>query len=657
MAMIPIYEFSTGIEVEKNPQGGWMSVEYLGKYMNSTLEPIPHLVERSIANQEFAITGGASDEQPAIIGRVVGTGEETWAVMAVVTQTRDEDGYKFTFYRYFFTPGANNLRHLLAWWKSQGKPTFNPFDTKYIGECAYFDPASAPSSDYDPTAKDVELVRTYPTLLQPQQYNLTTVHILAIKKYNLDKTQPISWAFNVEALNKPHSFQIIQPVSPQAYENLKRETLDKASTKKAIKAALQSLINFSQVKPPAVETIIDTLENQQLTLEEWYSLFDAEGATTAITEKIHSSSLVRLMTLRAMVIPETLPEFLEWLNIQPGKQPSEHHNTSLQFQGAIGDYFPREQLAKGIKLLLPKLLQKHISPESINWLLLQGSAWAVFRHRFINDVRYDLELIHQQSNTDVKHFDNLNFPQKIWQELIMCRQFIIYDSYKLSYYKPLAQLFELLQEYDLSAYFYQVSDAIVSKNVFLGACPNPSSNEPYSPTILGLTFKRKINPVETITRLVKFKISNEILLPVLVLLVSIVLAWSGRDQDFFVNYNPEPSTQLATPQPAEIYTALADANFNNRTMTALNNLMAEIEIRDPQGKSRVLKQVLKLPPDWNFSDINSTEDNKRVATKIQLVQAIYKYQQSQGLTADGIIDNGGAIYNRLKQDIESQLGS
>ncbi|QOV23982.1 hypothetical protein [Anabaenopsis elenkinii] len=536
--MIPIHEFSTGIKVEKNPNGGWVSLEFTGKYINATLDPIPPVIECSLANQEFATTGGASDEQPAIIGRVVGTGEETWTVMAVVTQARDEGGYKFTFYRYFFTPGANNLRHLLAWWESQGKPTFNPFDGKYIGECAYFDPALARSSDLDPTAKDLELVTTKPTLLQPQQYNLITVNTLAIKKHNLDQTQPISWAFNVEALVKPHSFQIIQPASLKACEILAKQIIETASTKKAIKAAIQSLINISQVKPPAVKTIIDTLENQQLNTQEWYSLFDAQGATTAITEKIYSSPLARLMTLRAIVIPETLPEFLGWLNIQPGKQPSEYHNTSLQFQGAIGDYFPQEQLAKGIKLLLPKLLQKHISPESINWLLVKGSAWAVFRHRLINDVRYDLELIHQQSDTDAKQFDNLNFPQKIWQELIMCRQFVIDDSYKLSYYKPLAQLFELLQEYDLSAYFYQVSDAIVSKNVFLGACPNPS-NEPYSPTILGLTFKRKISPVETITRLVKFKINNEILLPVLVLLAFITVGWLRREYGMFFNYNLE----------------------------------------------------------------------------------------------------------------------
>ncbi|MDH6106618.1 hypothetical protein NWP22_12185 [Anabaenopsis tanganyikae CS-531] len=506
--MISVYEFSKGIELEKNPNGAWVSLGVMGKYINSTLNPIPSVMERSIANQEFATIGGASDEQPAIIGRVVGTREETWAVMAVVTQARGEGGYKFTFYRYFLTPGANNLRYLIAWWESQGKPTFNPLDSKNIGECAYFDPASAPSSDYDPTANDIELVRTYPTLLQPQQYNLITVNTLAIRKHNLDPTQPISWAFNVKSLKKPRSFQIIQPAFLRAYENLKREisklppsptdasaddiapkkTLDKASTKKAIKAALQSLINFSQVKPPSVETIIDTLENHQLTLEEWYSLFDAEGATTAITEKIYSPPLARLMTLRAIVIPETLPEFLQWLNIKSGKQPSEAESTSLQFQGAIRQYFPKDKLTAGIKLLIPQLLKEEISPESIQWLFIKDRVWDICRSQFLHDVVNDLELIRQKSNFDQSKCQGLNFPQEMWQELISSLHSHSDSYYIVPTYKPLAKLFELLREYELSAYFYQVSVGQVPVNVFSEVKKNHPDKKI---SLLGITINKK----------------------------------------------------------------------------------------------------------------------------------------------------------------------
>ncbi|QOV23980.1 hypothetical protein [Anabaenopsis elenkinii] len=565
--MIPIHEFSTGIKAERTPNGGWVSLGFTGKYMNATLDPIPLVVKQSIANLEFVVIIAAFTKEPAIIGRVVGTGENSWGVIAVVTGAKDKNGrtLSLSLYRYFLTPGANHLRYLLAWWESQGKPTFNPFDSKNIGQYAEFDPASAHPSDYDPTANNLELVPTKPTLLQPQQYNLTTIHTLAIKKHNLDKTQPISWAFNVEALKKPHSFQIIQPAFLRAYENLEREisklpqsptdaipdqildeidqivnqtlkteisqpppsptdptpeqvspkkTLDKASTQKAVKAAIQSLINISQVKPPAVETIIDTLENQQLNTQEWYSLFDAEGATTAITEKIYSSPLARLMTLRAIVIPETLPEFLGWLNIQPGKQPSEAEKTSLQFQVAIRGYFPTEKLTAGIKLLIPYLLKGEISPESVHWLFLKDRVWAVCRSQLINDVRYDLELIYQQSKAYRQNFNNLKFPLEMWQELIPLVGNLP-QLYYIKEYWSLAQLFYLLKDYQLCIYFYQISQGDVDKKLFYQAFPNVGTAET-SANFLGLTITREITLSENI-KLIRFKVSIAAVFSLLVL--------------------------------------------------------------------------------------------------------------------------------------------
>ena len=820
--MIPIHEFSTGIKAEKTPNGGWVSVGFTGKYMNCTLDPIPLVIVESIANLEFALIIAAFSKEPAIIGRVVGTGENSWGVMAVVTRAKDENGRTLSLYRYFFTPGANNLRHLLAWWETRGKPTFNPFDSRNIGECAYFDPASIHPPDLYPT-NDLELVPTKPTLLQPQQYNLTTVNTLAIKKYNLDKNQPISWAFNVKSLKKPHSFQIIQPAFLRAYENLEREiskpppsptdaipdqilneidqivnqtlkteiskpppsptdptpeqvspkkTLDKASTQKAVKAAIQSLINISQVKPPAVETIIDTLENQQLNTQEWYRLFDAEGATTAITEKIYSSPLARLMTLRAIVIPETLPEFLGWLNIQPGKQPSEAESTSLQFQVAIRGYFPKEKLGAGINLLIPYLLKEEISPESIQWLFIKDGVWAVCRSQFMNDVYYDLQLIYQQSKTDRKNFNNLKFPLEIWQELIP----IVgnpHQSYYIKEYSRLAQLFHLLLYYKLCAYFYQVSQGYVPQRIFYQAFPQAATIE----TFLGLEIHGKTSLSEFFIKIVRFKVPIAAVLSLLVLsgfggyyLAGGFSPWRENmktlesetknikgtkqeikeivdrltkqypqeevikklrtEMDFKgLNYklinppvNLDPETEiiaklesaiddmklsqaistyhrklntLKNPQKFNLWsnqlymrstyqrleqevsaalkspsktnatkpensqkttsslprniinTALVNANFNNRTMKALNNLMDELQIYDAQEQSSVLQKALKLPTDWNFSDINSSGNAKN-----QLVEAIYKYQQSQRLTADGIIDNGGAIYKRLKTQIQ-----
>ena len=54
MPIYNIHEFSTGINVEKLPNGSWRSRGYkVGEYMNSTLSQTPYVVERAIANNLF----------------------------------------------------------------------------------------------------------------------------------------------------------------------------------------------------------------------------------------------------------------------------------------------------------------------------------------------------------------------------------------------------------------------------------------------------------------------------------------------------------------------------------------------------------------------------------------------------------------------------
>ena len=49
--MIPVYEFSTGIKVERTPNCPWLSLGFTaGAYINATLNPIPPVIELSIAN-------------------------------------------------------------------------------------------------------------------------------------------------------------------------------------------------------------------------------------------------------------------------------------------------------------------------------------------------------------------------------------------------------------------------------------------------------------------------------------------------------------------------------------------------------------------------------------------------------------------------------
>jgi hypothetical protein len=537
---IEIHEFSTGIHFQQRVNG-WVSLGFTGQYMNATINSIPQVVERSIANQEFALTEGSSTEKPAIIGRVVGSDDDVWSVMAIVTRGQDEVGRSAAFYRYFLCEGDHNLRFILAWWEQNQKPTFNPLDFKdsphlFMRESGLPDPTpednNLPFNQLEPIVLPLE-----------NQHDLYTLNTLAIRKFNQSKNGlPVAWAFNVEALEKPERFHVIQPASQRACDGLKRAIANAAQVVSAInvdeaalKSAIRSLMNSSTVKPEAVQEIVKGLETKEIKSDYWESLFNAQGADKAIKQKIYSSQMVRLITLRAMIIPESLPQFLAWLNIQAGKKPDENQTVSLDFQKAIRPLFPKEQLTKGIRYLLLNLLNKKISVDSLSWLLMiDGSAWVYAQKEFIADIRDDLQLIYNhfssprtssksssytdpnsvltssssfppQNDSQSHHVqplikkdswqDNFKYQKQIWANLINNWQGIQQGYYKIEEYQPLAELFENFRQYDLAAYFYQVSDGIVNKDLYYEVA-NQQHRHRRSPVVFGVEIEPKKNLID-----------------------------------------------------------------------------------------------------------------------------------------------------------------
>jgi hypothetical protein len=237
-----------------------------------------------------------------------------------------------------------------------------------------------------------------------------------------------------------------------------------SQTQSSLKAAIRKLIHSSQVKPEAVRVIVEGLENEDIPSDYWETLFNNEGADIAIKQKIYSPQTVRLITLRAIVIPETLQEFLAWLNIQKSKKLDEHQTVSLEFQKDIRPLFPQEQLTKGIRYLLVNLLNKQISVDNVYWLLTtDGSAWVYARKKFITDVKYDLQLIRDYGLLGKKLF---KCRKQVWASLISNWQGIQKETHKSEEYQPLAELLARLKEYELAAYFYQVSQGNVANDLF-----------------------------------------------------------------------------------------------------------------------------------------------------------------------------------------------
>jgi len=168
----------------------------------------------------------------------------------------------------------------------------------------------------------------------------------------------------------------------------------KPETQTSLKQAIRKLTYSSQVKPEVVETIVEELKKGEITQQEWETLFNQEGADIAIESKVHTPNFIRLLTLRSLIIPETLTEYQKWLDIRKNKKPEENQTVTLNFQQALSSLFPQQQAALGITHLLTKLQNKKISVDEIYWLLSNNenkNIWAKSKKEFINIIKHDLE--------------------------------------------------------------------------------------------------------------------------------------------------------------------------------------------------------------------------------------------------------------------------
>ena len=404
----------------------------------------------------------------------------------------------------------------------------------------------------------------------------------------------------------------------------------------SLRPAIRKLIHSSQVKPEAVGVIVEGLENENVTAEDWETLFNKEGAEIAIKQKIYSPQLVRLITLRAIVIPETLPEFLAWLNIQWGKKPDQHQTISLELQKAIRDLLPKEQLAKGIKYLLLNLLNQKISVDSLCWLLTtNGSAWVYAQKQFIADIQADLQLIHDHFSSPKTASKSSSYPdpnsvlttsspvgsekdswqndfkcqKQIWATLINSWQGIRQRYSKREEYQPFAELFEKFRQYDLAAYFYQVSDGIVDKDLY-----DEVANQQHrpSPVVFGLRLEPKKNLIDHVVDFITQKYIVPIQFVVPLSLLILVSGW-------FIGTKTWESSTSAT----DIEKSLCSKTFE----------------KDDKNKDIKNCQVIVLKPEtsYSFSEIK------------QLIPAVV-----DDVVSEKTKQNPGAV-EKTEEDIKKQV--
>jgi hypothetical protein len=571
--MIQIHQFSTGIKADRDAQGNWFSRGFTGQYMNSTLPVIPEIVQRSIRNKEFAVAEGAYSREPAIVARVVPSeGEPSWSVVATVTQGRDEYERPFSAYRYFLGEGED-LWQLLAWLESLPQvPVFSPFEAI---ETYSFAPLPPPYIELSSWRNWLEQ-EGVPAILKPghlaagkPQY-LQTMNQLAAAKSG---GQPIAWAYNVEALEMPRRFALVQVASEKAEEMLRRSLLNAptmaapVADDQAIKSAVKSLTNSSQMKPEVIQTIATAMGNPKVTAEYWKEIFDGQGATKAIKQKLFSPQVVRLLTLRAIILPTTLPEFLTWLNPQlNAKKQSEHCETSLEFQSGLYQQFSKgglpqlDQILKdGVEALLLQVLKSKVAIEAAVWAVVaQGSIWR--KHNLVHFVAQDLvsmSPIHNRKKVQSASQVKFIYGDELWKSLK--NWWSSRGGYGLAAYEPLALFFgtfaeatSAIEPAKVAAYFYQVSQGQVPDAIFGLAFPGRRWNS----NAYGLEVAKEVTLVER-AWLMLLTYGGYLLIPLLIVGLGILVAdllkdvkgaWNPFYQE--VVQSP-PDENLPPPNPAD----------------------------------------------------------------------------------------------------------
>ncbi len=477
--MISIQEFSTGIQYEKT-ETGWISRGFTGYFINKTIDPVPDAIIRAIEDRQFSLAEGTVKEKVALIGREVEKDSSQWSVLAVITKGEDEFGRYFPVYRFFYTKDKGNIEHLLTWWKDSSEPIFNPFDKP---EVKFYEAGHHREVSLDDFREILEN-KKLPVILDSQKkYSPLEINALAKKTSGLDN---IAWAWNVGGVEFPDSFHVIYPDDLKSQKIILRaisqsQTISKGvvTGENSVKIAIQGLSSEGEVDINHLETLEMALEQSKYTNQDWISCFNAKGTNQAIDKKLYGADMVCLLTLRAIILPETIAEWLHWLKKSP--KQIENKETSLYFQQQMFTTMTKaapimlQKVEDGVKFCMAHLLYEPDLVEMTVWLL--GSFGSLWNHSYHSEVTKqiaeDLSLMSElakgrialnQSTGDSQGFCMLPHWQSIWDEI---KEYWRDSALKtLPRYLPIAEMFQQLGNYKVAAVFYQIALGSVNEKLY-----------------------------------------------------------------------------------------------------------------------------------------------------------------------------------------------
>jgi hypothetical protein len=254
---------------------------------------------------------------------------------------------------------------------------------------------------------------------------------------------------------------------------------------KLIELAIQDL-SLQTRFPEAIKMIAEVIDHQKITSETWENWLNNQIINQDITQPNYSEILSRIITLKAIILPQTTPTLLNWLNLHPNQQ---FYKSSFEFQQRFYYHYQKvashknscllSHLSQGVNYLLKEVFNQNVTPQSVAiFLNHQQSIWKnclpALVNNFINDLDYianHLEPLEKLTKNDlVDQNQRLYFQEffysdyEFWLPLIKSQ-----NKSPLPCYFAFAKLFELLKQNRISAYFYQISQGKAPNKIFKSA--------------------------------------------------------------------------------------------------------------------------------------------------------------------------------------------
>ena len=705
--VITIHEFSTGIQAQRTNDGNWVSQGFTGQYMNATLDPIPQVVGKAISNRLFAVAEGSSKDEPALIGREITEGEETWSVIAVVSKGKDDRGRSASMYRYFLSEGRNQLTPILRWLLSTKEDfVFNPFDYQEIDQPHQADK----NRNSPPVDKKENLIalaeREAPIIISSDDsiVNPLIVNSLAAKKAE-ENGYPIAWAYRVEALEKPRNFQVIYPASAKAEQVLERSLARTPNTptfiqnEQDLNTAVKAIFRKGKVQLEHLLILEDALQNPQVTDEYWQNLFHGQGANEALSKGIYSAQMVRLLALQSVILPATLTKYLGWL--EKREKNDEVKKIFIDFQKQLREVLARvnpeseflglkEKVIAGVRFIIPYVVkQPELLKPTVSLLKPQNGLWGSFyhyqvKHEIDRDLTTAPQLILGYQPNEVLTL----MEEPLWEELFQEIK-LTWERNRVSpkeKYLPLAKFFEQVSYYPASALFYHIAWGEVPGEVFDECSGRGSSSRKQ---IYGVRVKRHFTLLEKIlNQLVEIGgiiVPVYIFAPLLFLtfllggfalprVLSIDLFAPNKSDLEAVKSELEKERQNWEQRERRLRAQLgqlqfqedlnqAVAQFDSQTKKSIQQLLKEIP--ETVAESETDKIVFLRKEIFNDDTLQAgaiVTENPQTVWQKDWVEAIYQYQKNHGLAQDGIITfyedyqtrNGSTIHS-IYQDIKTNV--